>query len=130
MRILRMTRDDAAFYETIGPFLSRREFVAELGGPIWDDDGKVWFVAKRGRATLGIAAYRRVGNRTALVSAYVLPNHRRSGAYTALIEARLNELSGRVTATATDASRPALRKFGFRQIGKRGRFAIMEKDCG
>ncbi|HEU4752519.1 MAG TPA: ParB/RepB/Spo0J family partition protein, partial [Armatimonadota bacterium] len=36
-----LTNQDPEFYPLLGPYLSRREIVAELGGSVWDDDGKV-----------------------------------------------------------------------------------------
>lgn len=40
-----ITNTDPGFYPLLGPFLARREVVKTVGGPLWDDDTKTWFVA-------------------------------------------------------------------------------------
>lgn len=130
MKIIRMRRSDRKFYTTLGPFLSRRAIVRELGSPVWDDDGKVWFVAKDGRRILGFAALRKIGNHTALASAYVLPEHRGKRVYDALIKARLSQTSGTVRAVVTKAAAGSFRRHGFKPVAKRGRFTVMEKYVG
>ncbi len=44
--LITLTNSDRAFYTTLGPYLSRRHIVAQVGGPIWDDDTKTWLVLK------------------------------------------------------------------------------------
>lgn len=127
LRIVQMTNKDERFYATLGPYLSRREIVTEIGTPIWDDDGKEWFLAYRGRKLVGFAGRREHGNHSALVSAYVLPDHRKSGVYTALLRARVDGFDGPLRAIATPASVPALKRVGLKANGKRGRFTVMEK---
>ena len=75
VKITRMTNRDPGFYELVGPFLSRREIVAEIGAPIWDDDGKDWFVARRGKKVLGFAALKPHKYHAALVSAHARDIH-------------------------------------------------------
>lgn len=127
LRIVTMNNQDERFYETLGPYLSRREIAKELGSPVWDDDSKEWFVAYRGRKLVGFAARRPHGNHTALVSAYVLPEHRKSGFYTELIRARVTGFDGHLRAIATAGAVPALKRAGFKATAKRGRFTVMDK---
>lgn len=127
LRIITMTNQDDRFYDTLGPYLSRRDIVAELGAPIWDDDGKEWFCAYRGRKLVGFAARRTHGKHMALVSAYVLPEHRRSGVYTALLRARVDGLEEPLRAVATAASVQALKRVGLKVTGKRGKFTVMDR---
>src|SRR5690606_29778848 len=100
----------------------------ELGAPVWDDDGKRWFVAMLGRKIAGFAALRTVGKHLSLVSAYVLPVHRRSGVYTELLRARL-EAAGEapLKAIATEAAVPALKRAGLKKTGTRGSYVVMER---
>lgn len=127
LKIVKMTNEDARFYPAIGPYLSRRSIMAENGSPIWDDDGKEWFVAYRGRKLAGFAALRMVGGHAALCSAYVLPEFRKRGVYTALVRARLDERDGPFKAVATECSVPALKRAGFKASGSKGKFTVMER---
>lgn len=128
LKIRRMTNKDEQFYPTIGPWLSRRSVVNELGSPLWDDDGKDWFVAFRGRKLVGFAALRRVGKHLSLVSAYVLPEHRRQGVYSALLHARLEAAGSEVLkAVASADAVPALKRAGLKQTSVRGKYSVMER---
>jgi GNAT superfamily N-acetyltransferase len=84
-----LTNTDSDFYSLMGQFLSRREIVTELGAPLWDDDGKVWFVAQRDGCVIGFAALTFHGKAATFCSAYVLPEHRKSGVHTELLEYRI-----------------------------------------
>jgi GNAT superfamily N-acetyltransferase len=127
LRIVTMTNQDERFYPTLGPYLSRRDIVAEIGSPIWDDDEKEWFVACRGRKLVGFAARRPHGKHTALVSDYVLPEHRKTGVYTALLQARVVEFKGPIRAIATAASVPAMKRAGLKATGTRVKFTVMDR---
>lgn len=127
--IRRMTNRDTAFYAIMGPFLSRREIVSELGFPAWDDDGKVWYAMMSGQIVMGFAAVYPKGEGAVFASAYVLPAYRGRGIYSILLDARLADTSARpITTTATDASRKALEARGFVTKGQRGRYKVMKKD--
>lgn len=128
LKIIRVTNKDERFYPWLGPFLSRREIVSELGSPVWDDDGKEWFIARRGRKVVGFAALRTVGKHVSLVSAYVRPEARGAGVYQALVQARIEALdrSRPTKAVATAAAVTALRHAGFRDVGTRGSYTLME----
>jgi GNAT superfamily N-acetyltransferase len=129
--ITTMDNEHPDFYATVGPFLSRREIVKEQGAPIWDDDGKEWFVARLGRNVVGIAAIKDIptADHVSLVSAYVMPEYRGRGVYTALLRARIEtavERGRAVRTTATEVSTHALRKAGLVAVSRRGKFTIME----
>lgn len=131
LRIVTMTNQDPEFYSTMGPFLSRRAIVAENGAPIWDEDGKEWFIARLGRKVVGFAALKASAGPLSFVSAYVLPEHRRQGVYRALIAARVEAASDRglpLKATATPASVPALKRAGFVAHSSRGQFTVMVRS--
>lgn len=125
-----MTRSSRGFYTLLGPYLARREIAKELGGPIWDDDGTEWFVALRGRTVLGFCALLQRGARAELRSSYVLPEHRRSGVYRQLFEARMGAI--RAPAKARSVVRrealPVFRDHGFRVSKKTKHFHVVEKE--
>lgn len=77
----KLTNLDRSFYPTMGPFLARREIAKEVGGHIWDDDNKRWYVAVEGRKVAGFAAARDGSARVTFQSAYTLPDYRRRGVY-------------------------------------------------
>jgi GNAT superfamily N-acetyltransferase len=124
-QVVRMTNEDEAFYPTVGPFLSRRSIVAELGAPVWDDDAKVWHVAVAETGeTLGI-----VGRRGPEVcSLYVPPEKRGLLIGAALLHAAATEAGDQqLRATVTEAGKPRFEELGFRETGSRGRFATMTR---
>lgn len=130
MTVERRTRTDADFYALLGPFLSRRKIVAELGAPVWDDDGKVWFVALVDGAVAGFRAVTVKGRVATFCSAFVLPAHRRQGIYTALIADALDyarTVADAAKATVRADAVPALEAAGFKATGTRGTFALMER---
>lgn len=123
IEIRRMTNRTRGFYALMGPYLSRREIAAGIGGNVWDDDDKTWFVAiVAGRVAGFCAAKPAAKGRTAYLSAYVLPGHRRTGVYRALWQARRAACPGPAQATCTQASLPIYRAEGWTVTGTKGRF--------
>lgn len=119
----RLTNNHRAFYPTLGPFLSRRAIVKEIGGPIWDDDNKTWWVALRGKTVLGFAAARDDTRHITFQSAYTLPDYRRQGIYRTLLQARLDVYTGHpIRAVCTPASLPVLLAHGFVVVRARGSY--------
>jgi GNAT superfamily N-acetyltransferase len=125
-----MTNTAPDFYKLMGPFLSRRDIVAELGFALWDDDNKVWFIAFDGERVVGFAALRIEGQSGTLCSAYVLPDYRRRGIYGRLITERIQYAGqqgmGTLKATATESSARALQEAGFVLLRPVGRYVRME----
>lgn len=130
VKIVALTNTDARFYPLIGPFLGRREVAADLGGRLWDDDGKTWWVAVDTKTrVLGFCAARPVGAWTVYGSAYVTPDHRRKGVYTRLVAARDAAVGTVPTrATCTPASLPTLLKAGFVIAGAKGSYTRVERQ--
>lgn len=126
--IVRLTNVDDQFYPLLGPFLSRRAVVTELGGPIWDEDDKVWFVrmGSTGEALGFLAAVPRGKGAAHICSGYVLPERRRQGIHTALLSTVTAWLAERrftqITATVTPAACAAYDQQGFKPSGQRGRY--------
>jgi L-amino acid N-acyltransferase YncA len=117
-----VTNADPRFYEWLGPWLSRREIVDELGGPVWDDDDKQWYIARTETETLGMVAYRR----GMVSSLYVGPGHRGQLAGTTMVlRLTLRHGSKELKATATDASKHLFAECGFKETGTRGRYYTM-----
>jgi GNAT superfamily N-acetyltransferase len=124
------TNRTRGFYATMGPFLSRRAIVKEVGGNIWDDDGKTWFVAFRSGKVVGFCAAADDGNKVTFKSAYVLPEHRHQGVYRALFAKRLSHYPGRhLRATCTNAALPAFTAHSFTVVRHKGSFAEVSNDA-
>ncbi len=116
IRVVTLTNQDLQFYPLLGPFLARRDIVMALGGPLYDDPGKLWFVAEDEGTLLGFGAVIINGDEAHFCSDYVLPEHRRRGLHGRLVTERLEHIAGRAklaTATATIAGSFAYRKAGF-----------------
>lgn len=128
-QIQEMTNQSDGFYRLLGPVLSNREVVAELGAPVWDDDAKVWFVAtsKDTYELLGMVSIR--GRE--VCSLYVLPGSRGYLIGYALLNAAVTKAGvSPLRATATPAGRNLFERFGFIESGTRGRFFIMKRgEC-
>lgn len=125
-----MTRESRGFYALLGPFLARRDIAKELGGPIWDDDGTQWFVALREGVVLGFCALHQRGERAGLRSSYVLPEHRRSGVYRQLFEARLAAIQApaRARSVVHKEAVPVFRAHGFKEARRTKNFYVMERE--
>lgn len=127
----KLTNRDRSFYPTLGPYLARRAIVKELGGRLWDDDTKTWYVALNGRHVAGFCAARDDSSRVVLQSAYVLPDYRRQGVYRRLFNARMADFADRTCrAVATEASLPVLLAAGFTPVRARGRFTEVIRNAG
>jgi len=130
--VRQLTNAGQGFYRLLGPFLARREVVAEVGGPIWDDDGKTWWVALAGGEVAGFCAATVPGAGGPVVfrSAYTLPGFRRAGVYRRLFSDRLAWSGGRpVRATCTAASLPMFERHGFTTVRTRGRFTDVHRHA-
>lgn len=70
--LIELTNTDRAFYPTLGPFLANRDVIKTVGGPIWDDDTKTWFLLKdKKHGVMGFAAVALHGHRTTIESLYI-----------------------------------------------------------
>lgn len=117
------------FYNTIGPFLSRREIVKELGCNVWDDDDKVWYVATKDGEVCGFVAAKRQGNNILFCSDYVRPKYRGQGIYSVLFATRLYDYKNEsVIATVTSKALDIYLANGFIETGKRGKYYMVKRD--
>lgn len=124
-QIRELTNTDDDFYPLLGPLLSRREIVAELGSPVWDEDGKVWQVAVTDSGdVLGMVALR---DGTEICSFYVVPDSRGLTVGYALLYRALRDRTDPMKATVTDASLALFSAAGFVETGQRGRYHVMRR---
>jgi GNAT superfamily N-acetyltransferase len=122
--VTEMTNTDEGFYSLVGPWLSRREIVDELGGPVWDDDDKFWIIAHNDEGLLGMVAVR---GKT-VCSLYVAPGHRGQLAGTTLVlRLVLRRGSENLRAVATDASLGLFKECGFKERRRKGRYHLLER---
>ncbi len=115
-RLSILTNTDERFYPLLGPYLARRDIVTALGGPLYDDPGKLWVVVFDGEKLAGFGGLVINGDEAHLCSDYVLPEYRRQGIHSWLIAERLSyaqRQAKHATATATIAGSFGYRKAGF-----------------
>lgn len=131
--ITTMTNQDERFYPVLGPYLARREIIMSLSSPLYDDPGKIWFIAENDGMLAGFGALVLNEDTAHFCSDYVLPEYRRCGLHTQLVATRLEYASGRAkraTVTATIAGSTTYRRAGFVETKTRRsmkRFVQMEK---
>lgn len=84
-----MTNEHPDFYRMLGPFLARKEIVKELGGPIWDEDKKIWFLAMQDGNIAGFASMIYKSKSILFCEDYILPSYRNQQIDTRLIDERI-----------------------------------------
>lgn len=126
-----MRNTDPRFYPMMGPFLSRRAIVRELGSPLWDDEDKTWIISIEDDTVTAFCGI--IVNKTCaqIVSFYVIPAYRGRGVGTALLQEALDYVraSGGIMlkATATPHGRTLFEAAGFCVRGAAGRYSKMER---
>jgi len=129
-RIDRLTNTAEDFYSTMGPFLSRREVVAELGSPVWDDDGKQWLIARTSEDVFGFVSVQPFAKTVWVRSFYVVPDARQEAIGAALIQRVLDLWPATpLKATATEASVNLVAAYGFHPTRSKGAFTTMERPA-
>lgn len=139
LSIVRITGENENFYRIMGRFFGNRQITKELGMPIYNDSGRIWFVAMDGDnpiACSSIEIKKGKGSKASAVfkSSWVSPEWRGKGIYNALFEERFRAAAGSgvkiITATATEASRKTFLRHGFENIGMRGKYYLMRREIG
>jgi hypothetical protein len=131
MTISVVTNQDASFYPNLGPFLARRAVHAEIGYPIYDDDGKEWLVAAERGKVAGFCYRQKVGKSWHVGRCYVVAEERRKGLFVALLDRATEGLMGTVVmTTCSEVMRGVLERRGFVARRQRGKFMEYAKEFG
>lgn len=137
MKVVKLANEQLDFYGLLGPYLANREVVKEVGGPVWDDPGKTWYVAiaepTDERRTgieigqvMGFCAARGLAGRSEFESHYLRPECDKR-VLARLAKARDKDWRGPARAVVRGAAAEVLRDLGFRSIAKRGRFDVLAR---
>lgn len=126
--VIALTNQDPRFYPLLGPFLSRRDVVREVGAPLWDDDGKAWVVITEGGQVAAFGAITSGKGHVRFTSDYVLPAWRGKGLHRRLVRERLRATEGTpVIAVCTGDGLRAYLAEGFAPVRERGRFTEVRR---
>lgn len=121
-RIRRLTNTDGDFYLLVGPLLSRRSIVAELGSPVWDDEGKVWHVAVNGEGEV----FGMVGRTDSeICSMWVVPDRRGDLVGAGLLHAAASDTDDPLRATVKPDAVELFARLGFTESGTKGSYTKM-----
>jgi len=126
--IIQISNTNPDFYSVIGPYLSRREIVKELGYTIGDENDKTWFVSLDKDRVLGWVVAIPSKKVVIFYSDYVLPEYRENGIYSQLYNERnkkYKDVYTQTTVTASSMSRYL--KDGFIEVRKRGEYTVVER---
>jgi GNAT superfamily N-acetyltransferase len=123
------------FWSKMGRFFASPKVRASVGGFMTSGPAFTWWVAfDDGGQVMGFCAAKRErgGEQVYLTYAYVLPEHRGKGVYTALFHARQADVVTwpgvkRLHSVVNLHSEPIFPENGFVKCGERGSFTIMEK---
>lgn len=124
--VRKMTNAHDDFYFLLGPFLSRRDIVKEVGGPIWDDPEKVWFLALDRKHVLGFCAL----HKQQLCSVYVIREARSRGIGRALIEEAIASAATPLSIVAVKSSEKFYAKLGFKKSKEGKGYVWMQRLVG
>lgn len=128
VRIVQLGNSDKDFYKMMGPYLSKRPIVKELGNNVWDDERKTWFIALKDKKVCGFVAALRQKDNVLFCSEYVMPECRKQGIYKSLFAARMAEYrDDTIISTVTDCSLVQYLTSGFTVVGKRGKYHAVKK---
>lgn len=123
--IKEMTNQDGRFYDLVGPLLAQRAIAKEVGSPLWDDAQKVWHVAvTQSDEVIGLIAFD--SSKQNICSFYVEPKSRGKLVGQALIHSVIQDAEFPVSVVASENAKELFLLNGFREVGQRGRFSIME----
>jgi GNAT superfamily N-acetyltransferase len=129
VKVIGLTNADPRFYTLVGPFLARKEVVREVGGPLWDEDGKAWVIITDDDGNVaGFGAIVNAKGHVRFTSDYVIPARRRQGLHRRLIRERLKATEGTpAVAVCTGDGLRAYLAEGFTPARERGRFTEVRR---
>lgn len=125
-----MVNTDPGFYGIMGPVFGSREIEKELGGKVYDDQDRVWFVARHEGSLAGVCSYETKSKKAYLKSDYVYPEFRGQGLWNKLCDMRERaafEHVDELVVTAKGEHKDIWLKRGFEETGKRGSYVTMRK---
>jgi predicted acetyltransferase len=130
MKIVRRTNADKDFYVLLGPFLSNRQVEREIGYRIYDDEGKIWFIALDGYTVAGFCyVHEKAASQYHFGSCYVVNEYRRKGIFRNLLKEAIRDIVGTVHLTTNNEAMAALiQKEGFKRVGVKGSFNKFSKE--
>jgi len=131
IRVEMLTNQEPRFYSILGPYLSRREIVAELGFPVYDDPGKIWFVAMDNNQVAGFVGLRLRREKAIFCSDYVRPEYRGQHIYDRLMTERIAFVTGKAlmaAAVVTKVGRHAYERHGFTVTRERRNYTDMSRS--
>jgi len=124
--IRRLTNTDDDFYPLVGPLLSRRNIVAELGSPVWDDDGKVWHIAVNDEGEV-FGMVGRTGSE--ICSMWVVPDRRGDLVGAGLLHAAASDTEDPLRATVKPEAVELFARLGFAESGTKGTYTKMVRGA-
>lgn len=133
MEIRRYEHGEGDLWQRVGAFLVSAAVRRELGAPITSDETTVWWLAiNETGETIGFVTARRRKDLWEFRHDYVTPTARGQGVYDQLFEARLWEwLASRTSvarATVNERSLPMYERHGFRPVGQRGQYVVVQRE--
>ena len=127
---------DERLWCKLGRFFANSACRRELGGFVSSDASHTWWLAldKDDMVIAFCAARRRKNGKVVLTYSYVLPEHRGRGVYRTLFERRLADVAGWPDVTLLEAavnssSMPLFVAAGFKAVGKRGGFTVVQRSA-
>ena len=133
--LVQRTRADADFYCLMGRFFGSREIAKANGIPMYDDDDRVWCIVLNSdnkSVACACSSIALQGTKAALKSAWVEPHVRGIGLYDWMFAVRLEIAQQHsiktITATTTEKSKHTHERYGFKQIGMRGKYYLFRKE--
>lgn len=120
---LTIDNQDRRFYQLMGPFLANRAVVRQVGGPIWDDDGKNWTVAFDSAGE--VAGFIGVTTSGRVESLYATDKKLPA----MLVAAAVKDRPGRLTAVVAHDHAKAYADNGFEYIDETVNFVKLERPA-
>ena len=133
--LIRRTREDVDFYALMGRFFGSRSIARALGMPIYDDAYRSWYIIlTTEQYPIACASLEKkpASHTAALKSAWVEPDMRGNGLYDWLFATRVQDAAQlpikKITSIATEMSKHTHERYGFRCVGRRGKYYIYWKE--
>lgn len=135
MEIRRYEHGEGDLWQRVGSLLVSAAVRRELGAPISSDESTVWWLAiNEAGETVGFVTARRREGVWEFRHDYVVPAARGQGVYEQLFQARLQEwLASKAQAaraTVNERSLSVYQRHGFRPIGQRGQYTVVQRERG